>query len=92
MELINSNAGLLVLIGVVLNVLFFYFSYRQGLKQQQQNLKQFKASQQLIGYIGKKMVLEETPPEYADAHYRKLKKQTTKTPEEAHMDRLIERF
>ena len=92
MELINSNAGLLVLIGVVFNVLFFYFSYQQSLKQQQQSLKQFKDSQQLIGYIGKKMVLEEPPREYVDAHYPKLKRRTTKTPEETHIDCLIEGF
>ena len=89
MEWINSNAGLLVLIGVVLNSVYFYISHQQNRKLRQQNLKQFKASQQLTGYIGKKMVVKKPPPEWEDKPYPKRKERTTKTPEETYIDCLI---
>ena len=93
MELINSNAGLIVLTGIVLNILFFVFSQRYSHKQfeesQQQSREQFEASQRLTGYVAKKTIVKEPPPEYEDAHYPKLRKRTTKTPEEIQIEYLI---
>ena len=65
MELINSNAGLVVLIGIVLNIFLFLFS-------QKQRHKQFEASQRLTGYIAKKTIVKEPPVEWEpDTHYPK---------------------
>ena len=92
MELINSNAGLIVLIGIVLNILFFVFSQKQNHKRfeesQRQSREQFEGSQLLTGYIAKKTIVKEPPIEWEDAHYPKPKKRTHKTPEEAYIDYL----
>ena len=94
MEWINSNPGLIVLIGIILNIFFFVFSQRRSLKQfkesQTQSREQFHASQRLTGYIAKKTILEEAPVEYEDAPYPKPKKRTHRTPEEVQIDFLIE--
>ena len=93
MEFINSNAGLIVLIGIILNAFFFFFSGKRNHRQvealQQQRDKHFEASQWLTAYIAKKTIVEEPPPEYEDAHYSKPKKRTWKTPEEAAIDCLV---
>ena len=91
MEWINSNAGLIVLTGIILNIiLFFAFSQRQSFKQfkesQTQSREQFHASQRLTGYIAKKTILEEPPVEYEDAPYPKPKKRIHRTPEEVQID------
>ena len=92
MEFINSNAGLILLIGTILNVSFFFFSGKRNHRQfgasQQQSREQFEASQWLTAYIAKKTIVKEPPPEYEDAHYPKPKKRTCKTPEEAAIDYL----
>ena len=68
MELINSNAGLIVLIGIVLNILFFVFSQKQNHKRfeesQRQSREQFEGSQLLTGYIAKKTIVKEPPIEW----------------------------
>ena len=93
MEFINSNAGLIVLIGIILNAFFFFFSGKWNRKQfeasQQQSREQFEASQQLAGYIAKETIVKEPPIEWEDAHYPKPKRRTGKTPEEAEIERLI---
>ena len=92
MEFINSNAGLIVLIGIILNAFFFFFSGKRNHKQfealRQQRDEHFEASQRLTAHIAKKTIVEEPPPEYEDAHYPKPKKRTWKTPEEAEIDYL----
>ena len=82
MEFVNSNAGLIVLIGIILNAFFFFFSGKRSRRQ-------FEASQRLTGYIAKKTIVKEPPPEYEDSYYPKPKKRTWKTPEEVEIDYLI---
>ena len=83
---IKENTGILTLILITISILLNIFLQKRSHKQ---NREQFEASQKLTGYIAKKTIVKEPPPEWEDKPYPQLKERTTKTPEETYIDCLI---